>query len=54
LPLQDNELLTRQGIFQHQFRLAAGEIQGHTYGQGIVAVVGACPLAQALLGPAAE
>jgi hypothetical protein len=54
LLLQDDELLAQQGVFQYQFRFAAGDIQGYRYSQGIVAVVGACPLAQALLGPAAE
>ena len=54
LPLQDDELLTQQGVFQYQFRFAAGEIQGHTYGQGIAAFVGTCPLTQALRGPVIE
>jgi hypothetical protein len=54
LPLQDDELLTKQRIFQYQFRLAAGEISGRADSQGIAAVVGTCPLTQALLGPATE
>jgi hypothetical protein len=43
-----------QGIFQYQFCFAASEIPGHAYSQGIVAVVRAGLLAQALFGPAAE
>jgi hypothetical protein len=54
LSLQNDESLTQKGVFQHQFRFAAGEVPGRAYSQGIVAVVGACPLAQALFGPAAE
>jgi hypothetical protein len=54
LSLQNNELLTQQSVFQHQFRFAAGEVPGRAYSQGTVAVVGARPLAQALLGAAAE
>jgi hypothetical protein len=54
LSLQDDELLTQQGVFQHQFRSAAVEIQGRAYSQGIIAVIGACPLAQALFGPVAD
>lgn len=54
LALQDDELLTQQGVFHHQFRFAAGKIPGQAYRQGIVTAVGACPLAQALLGPAAQ
>jgi len=54
LPLQNDELLTKQCVFQHQFRFAAGEIQGRAERQGIAAVVGTCPLTQALLGPVIE
>jgi len=54
LPLQNDELLAQQGVFQHQFTFAASEIQGRTHSQGIVTVVGTCPLAQALFGPVAE
>ena len=54
LPLQDDELLTKQRVFQYQFRFAAGEIPGCADSQGIAAVVGTCPQTQALLGPATE
>jgi hypothetical protein len=46
--------LTQQGVFQHQFRSATGEIQGRTYNEEIVAAVGMRPLAQALLGTTTE
>ena len=54
LPLQDDELLAKQRIFQYQFRFAAGEIPGRAECQGIAAVVGTCPLPQALRGPVTE
>jgi len=54
LPLQDDELLAKQRVFQHQFRFAAGEIPGRAERQGIAAVVGTCPLPQVLRGPVIE
>ena len=51
---QAGELLTQQGVFQCQLCSAADEILDCTYSQGISTVVGACPLTQALLDPAAE
>jgi len=37
-----------------QQRIGLDDHQGRTYSQEIAAVVGTCPLAQALLGSAAE
>jgi len=47
LPLQHDELLAQEGVFQHQFGLAAGQVKSCVQDQGVV--VGLCPLAEALV-----
>ena len=44
LPFENDKLLTKQSVFQHQLQLGASEIQGNVEEQGMV--VWFCPLAK--------
>jgi len=46
LALKHRELLTKQGILQHELRLAAGEIQSSVRDSAMI--LGPCPIPEAL------
>ena len=52
MALKHDQLLTQECVFQHQFRLAAGQVQSYVQDQSVI--VGFCPLAEASFDSLAE